>query len=104
MIEKIKLKDIKRVQRINEGKKNAFRKLMVEKGYNYRKGHIIISKDNKIIDGNHRYQACLEIFGGNAKINVRRRNISYFMHNLFFILYNLLVVGLFILLMIYLWN
>lgn len=104
MVEKIKLKEIKRVQRINERKKNAFRKLISEKGYNYGRGYIVISKDNKIIDGNHRYQACLELYGKNAYMKVRKRNISYFMHNFLFILYNLLVIGLFVLLIIYLWT
>jgi hypothetical protein len=104
MVEKIKLKEIKKVQRINERKKNAFRKLISENGYNYGRGYVVISKDNKIIDGNHRYQACLEIYGKNAYMNFKRRNITYLMHNLLFILYNLFVVGLFTLLMIYLWN
>jgi hypothetical protein len=104
MVEKIKLKEIKRVQRVSEKKKNALRTLISKKGYDYGRGLIIISKDNKIIDGNHRYQACLELYGKNAYMKVKKRNISYLMHNVMFILYNLFVIGLFVLLVIYLWT
>lgn len=104
MIEKLQLKDIKRVQRISEKKKNALRKKISENGFNYGRGFVVISKDNKIIDGNHRYQACLELYGKNSYMKVIKRNISYFMHNFMFILYNLFVIGLFVLLIIYLWN
>jgi hypothetical protein len=103
MVEKLQLKNIIRKQKINERKKNALRKRIVENGYDYSRGLIIVSKDNKIIDGNHRYQACLEIFGGRAYMKVKKRNISYLTHIVLFILYNLFVVFSFILFIIYLW-
>jgi hypothetical protein len=96
MIEKLKLKDIKRVKKIDTYKKNKLREIIRTRGYDYGRGLVVVSKDNKIIDGNHRYQACLELYGKNAFMKVKKIKVTYFL--------NFFISGLTALLIYYLWN
>lgn len=66
--------------------------------YDYKKSAIKISKDNKIIDGKHRYCILLEVYGEEHEIVVKKLNlpINIFYVFVFMFFYVFLVVGLII--------
>lgn len=43
-------------------------------GYNPKKSKIIINDDNKLIDGRHRYEILLELYGSNQELEVKKIN------------------------------
>ena len=43
-------------------------------GYNPKKSKIIINDDNKLIDGRHRYEILLELYGHNQDLEVKKIN------------------------------
>ena len=104
MIEKLQLRDIKRVGKIDNQKKALLRETIKQRGFNYNRGLVTVSKDNIIIDGNHRYEALVELYGRHAYMKVKRKNISYWLNNFLFYLLNFSLTGLTILVIYYLWT
>jgi hypothetical protein len=70
--ETVKLKDLKPISNIRWEEKHYNIKDDVINNYDIKKGIITITKDNKILDGNHRYYTLLEHYGNNYQIMVRR--------------------------------
>jgi len=71
-IVELRIWDLKSTQYINETKKNKLKNKIKEEGFDYDKGYIFVSKNNVIIDGNHRYHALRELKGVTFKIKVKK--------------------------------
>ena len=80
---KLQLSDILFCQRIDEIKKNLIVDSILKNGFDYNLGHIVISKDNEIIDGNHRYHSLLEIYGSDFVIIFKKLNSTKKLYHTF---------------------
>lgn len=93
---KLKLKDIKpSIKKIRWGKRHVGLK---EKIINHYNGSIIVSSDNKILDGNHRYYILLEKFGPEHEINVEVAGYTLTTWLLLMIVFSPLIIGVMLLL------
>ena len=76
---RIKLKKIKQGHCVSleTPKRQKFAEDFYNEGYQPRKGVIIVGFDNKILNGNNRYCLLLQKFGGEHKIIVKKKYISF---------------------------
>lgn len=99
---KIKLKDLICDKNTKWSEKQLQMQKSISNCFDDKISKIIISKDNKVIDGNHRYKILLNKFGGEYEINVFKLNIEsktyYFFSLLLFPL--TLIIGYLLLVMI----
>lgn len=72
----VKLKDIKPIKRIIWTKRQLEMVQDVIDNYDANKGLIKISKDFKIVDGNHRHQVLLHHYGGEHEIEVEQKKFN----------------------------
>lgn len=75
-LQKLKLSSIRRTQKISESKKNKIKLSILKKGFDYNKGYITVDRKNIIINGNHRYQSLIEIYGKEHEIFVKKTKLS----------------------------
>lgn len=73
---KVKLKDLKKVNGVKWTNKQLDMKVDILNGYDSNKGIITISKDYKILDGNHRYLILIEHYGGEHEIEVKQKRFN----------------------------
>ena len=84
---KIKLKDIKQSNCVKyTTSRKELSETFISQGYDAKKGIITIGLDNKIINGNHRYCLLLQEYGGDHKIEVKQRFITYNIFKFFYII------------------
>ena len=83
----IKLKDIKQSNCVKYTKsRKELSENFISEGYDVKKGIIIIDINNKILNGNHRYCLLLQEYGGDHKIEVKQRFITYNIFKFFYII------------------
>ncbi len=77
----IKLKELKAVNGLDWTNEQLDMKEEIISNYDPKKGIIKISKDNKILDGNHRYFILIRHYGGEYEIEVdkKRFNRSFYL-------------------------
>lgn len=90
-IVKVKLKNLRKTAKINPKKKYRIKASIIKNKFDYRLGYIFVDKDNKIINGHHRYQSLLEINGRDYEILVKRTNKTTFFYYL--IQFGLIMIG-----------
>ena len=92
---KVKLSEIEKPKNLSWNKKQLrLKKELISKPL---KHPLIISKDMKLLDGNHRYEILLNNFGEEHEIVVRKISITKRVYNLLVILFSpiLIPVGIF---------
>lgn len=72
----VKLKDIQPRTRIVWKKEHVDMAKDVIEDYNPNKGIITISKDYKVLDGNHRHQILCNHYGENHEIEVKQKRFN----------------------------
>jgi len=75
-IRRVKLKDLKPCGKVKWTSKQLAMKSEIISSYSARKGVITISKDNEILDGNHRYYILIEHYGGEHEIIVKKKQFG----------------------------
>jgi len=75
-IKRIKLKELKPRPNLKWTKEQLAMKPEIIQSYNPRIGIIVITKDNKILDGNHRYHILIEHYGGEHEVIVKQRRFK----------------------------
>ena len=75
-IKRVKLKDLEPRRGVKWTKRQLGLKDEIIRSYNSRKGVITISKDNEILDGNHRYYILIEHYGGEHKVIVKQKRFG----------------------------
>lgn len=76
MLTRVKLKELIPIANIRWSDKQKAMVKQIANDYNEKISIIWVSKNNEIIDGNHRYLILLNEFGGDYEITVRKFNIS----------------------------
>lgn len=92
---KLKLSDIEKPHNLSWNKKQLrLEKELVSKPF---KQPLIISKDMKLLDGNHRYEILLKKFGGDYEIVVRKIFITKRLYTFLVFLFSplLIPIGIF---------
>lgn len=84
---KIKLGDIEKPKYLTWTKKQILLKETIINNYDYNKRPIIISSDNRLVDGNHRYDILLNHYGVEHEIFVRQVFFTKNLYNLFIIIF-----------------
>jgi hypothetical protein len=75
-IRRVKLKDLKPRREVKWTSRQLAMKPEIISSYNARKGIITISKDNEILDGNHRYYILIEHYGGEHEVIVKKKQFG----------------------------
>ena len=75
-VTRVKLKDLKPRREVKWTSKQLAMKSEIIRSYNPRKGIITISKDNEVLDGNHRYYILIEHYGGEHKVIVKQKRFG----------------------------
>lgn len=73
---RVKLKDLKPRKEVKWTSKQVAMKPEIISSYNVRKGVITISKDNEVLDGNHRYYILIEHYGGEHEVIVKKKRFG----------------------------
>jgi hypothetical protein len=73
---KIKLGDLVSVRKIKWTKEQIEMTSDVINNYDTKKGIIKISKDNKILDGNHRYEILMNHYGCEHEVEVKQMSFN----------------------------
>jgi hypothetical protein len=73
-IDEVNVGDLCCTQYIYPKRKNVMTNVILREGFKYDGDYIFVSKDNEIIDGNHRYCALMKLKGPNYRIKVKRVN------------------------------
>jgi len=97
-IEELHVGDLCCTQFITPKRKNIMTNIILREGFDYNISYILVSKDNEIIDGNHRYCALLRIKGPGHMIKVKKVNVSKNFYIAFFlvIIYVSIILGIFL--------
>ena len=96
---KIKIGDLISTKKLNFKKAKVTSHEIESKGYDPKKGKILIDKNNKIIDGHHRTFLIKTYHGPEYKILVNKVSVSKFIFDLFFYLSFIVVVPIRVLVM-----
>jgi hypothetical protein len=75
-IRRVKLKDLIPRREVKWTSRQLGLKEEIIRSYNARKGIITISKDNEILDGNHRYYILIEHYGGEHEVIVKKKRFG----------------------------
>ena len=92
----VKLKELKPRKNITWTKKQIEMSSNVASFYDTKKGIISISKDNEVLDGNHRYLILLKHYGGEHEIEVKKKRFGRKVYTLQTLLLVLIFLPIFI--------
>jgi len=89
---RVKLKDLTPNKKISWSKRQLGMKDEIINDYNPRIKCILVSNDNKVCDGNHRYTILLEHYGGEHQIIVKKAIYSRGVYGVFVIIFTSILV------------
>ena len=93
---RIKLNDLTPDSHIGWSQEQLDMKQEIIDNYNPRIGHISISTNYKICNGNHRYTILLEHYGGEHIIIVKKQIYTRRMYNIFSVIIGLIILPFFL--------